>query len=312
MMRMKWLVNLIVVGAVVFLTAPVVQARMVTDAEGNSVTLLESAPKRIVALSEIDLDIALALGLTPAGTINGRGQKSHPHYLKNMPEAAQVAGIPIVGDLGRPALEAVIKLKPDLILTAPSRQETLMLLRKIAPTFVSHKNGDHWRDVLGRVAPVLQREDQAKAFLASYDQEVAAARAGLVPVIGKTVSIIRWNPTGPAFMQRDSFASLILKDLGFERPASQQEPGQKHSMPVSLESLQVIDADWMFVGTLEPSGDAADALRDMAANPAFARLGAVRAKHYFPVDGSKWTSVGGPLAALSIVREARALILGAK
>ncbi len=46
--------------------------RQVSDAMGNTVNVPET-PKRVITLSEIDLDTALALGVIPVGTINGRG-----------------------------------------------------------------------------------------------------------------------------------------------------------------------------------------------------------------------------------------------
>jgi len=48
------------------------QTREVVDAFGETVTI-PANPQRIVVLSEIDLDIALALGVEPVGAVNGRG-----------------------------------------------------------------------------------------------------------------------------------------------------------------------------------------------------------------------------------------------
>lgn len=283
------------------------QTRTVIDAEGSAVALPQ-AVRRIAALSEIDLDSCLALGIKPVATVNGRGQKSHPHYLQSQ----GVSDVPVVGDLGRPNLEALIRLKPDLILTAPTRPEILALMRRIAPTAVTYRNSDPWKLVFDRVATILGREAAAAEFLARYEQELRAARGRLPSLQGKTVSIVRWNPNGPAFMQRDAFASLVLRDLGLDRPPAQQVEGQKHSMPISLEALHMIDADWLFIGTLEASGESATAMREVADNPAFQRLTAVKSKRHHPVDGSKWTSVGGPLAALSIVKETADAIAGAQ
>ena len=287
-----------------FQTANAAATRTVTDAEGTQISVPDR-PMKVVALSEIDFDISLALGASSVGTVNGRGQNGHPHYLETSEYAATIKTIPIVGDIGRPNMEAIIKLQPDLILTAPSRPEVVMVLRKIAPTFVSHKNGEPWKDVFNRVAVSLNREAEAKTFMAKYEQELTDAKAKLGNKVGQTVSIVRWNPNGPAFMYQDSFASLVLRDLGFTRPEPQKIPGQKHSMPVSFEALNIIDADWLFIGTLDPKGDAASAMQEMHNNAAFKRLNAVKANQYYTVDGSMWTSIGGPIAALDIVRKAR-------
>lgn len=285
--------------------------RTVKDVEGQTVEVPEQA-KRVVALSEIDLDSCLALGVKPVGTVNGRGQTSYPHYLQTSPAAELARDVPIVGDIGRPNMEALVKLKPDLILTSPTRPEVLVLLRKIAPTVVTYKSGDEWKVVFTRVADALGQKAKADDFMTSYRKELDSAKAKLATVKDKSVSIVRWNPKGPAFMYRDAFASLVLRDMGFDRPQAQKVPGERHSMPLSLEALNDIDAGWLFVGTLEPRGDATEAMQEIAKSSAFQRLGAVKAKHYFPVDGSKWTSAGGPLAALSIVKETTEMISAAK
>src|SRR5688572_31139324 len=64
--------------------------RTVTDVTGTTVTV-PTAPKRVVALSEQDLDGALALDVTPVGTVNGRGQTTPPKYL-----GSKVDGIAVV------------------------------------------------------------------------------------------------------------------------------------------------------------------------------------------------------------------------
>lgn len=53
------------------------KTNQVTDATGTSVKV-PAAPERVVALSEMDLDAALALGVKPVGLTAGRGQKGAP------------------------------------------------------------------------------------------------------------------------------------------------------------------------------------------------------------------------------------------
>jgi len=213
-----------------------------------------------------------------------------------------------IGDLGNVNLEALIELQPDLILTGQDRPEAIELLRSIAPTVVTFKWGTPWKQTLQDVAAVLGREKQAQAFMQRYDARVAEARQSLEGHQGDTLSIVRWNPKGPAYMHRDAFASRVALELGLHRPSYQQEPGFTHSLSLSLESLELLDANWLVIGTLSPSGEAVDAMRQARQTPAFARLSAVRNDHYATVDGSLWTSVGGPLAAMQIIDDIVALI----
>jgi iron complex transport system substrate-binding protein len=137
--------------------------------------------------------------------------------------------------------------------------------------------------------------------MARYVTRVQEVRARLGRNGTAEVSITRWNPQGPAYMLNDSFAARVLADIGLKRPAAQQQPGVGHSPPLSLEQIGLIDADWLFLGTLSPEGDAVAALETAKAHPLFQQLRAVRAGHVVPVDGSQWTSLGGPLAALAIL-----------
>jgi iron complex transport system substrate-binding protein len=268
--------------------------RSVTDATGAAFEV-PVEPKRVVALSEQDLDGALALGLKPVGTVNGRGQKTPPVYL-----AERAAGVPVVGDVAKPTLDKVVEAAPDLILAGSvADQQILAQLRQVAPTVVTYKPEENWKTAFTRLGETLGKSAAASAWLAGYDKKVADAKAKLGPAAGAEVSIVRWNPQGPGVMQTGHFASLVAADLGLRRPAGQQEAGFAHSAPLSLEKLSAIDADWIFLGTLNPPGRAA--LDRATATPAFRQLGAVRSGHLVNVDGTVWTSRGGPVAAERVI-----------
>ncbi|WVM88132.1 ABC transporter substrate-binding protein [Halopseudomonas pachastrellae] len=290
-----------VAAATLLLCALPAQARSVTDAYGETVDVPDQ-PQRVVALSELDLDAMLALGKTPVGTVNGRGQNGVPGYLSE-----RVPQIDIIGDLGNVNTELLLELQPDLILTATDRPETLELYRAIAPTVVTANR----RALAGQPAADRQRTGEpeaADAFTASYQTRVQQAREALAAEQGQTMSIVRWNPKGPVYMLEDSFASQIVKELGFVRPEQQRQPGFTHSQALSLESLDLLDADWLVVGTLAGTGEAAEALNQARDTPAFQQLGAVKAGQMAAVDGSLWTSVGGPLAAMQVIDDVENLI----
>ena len=72
-------------------------SRQVIDANGQSQSVPD-APRRVVVLSELDLDSALTLGVQPVGTVNGRGQSTLPRYL--LDKAGKE--IAVVGEADRP------------------------------------------------------------------------------------------------------------------------------------------------------------------------------------------------------------------
>jgi len=285
--------------------------RTVTDVEGTAVKV-PAHPTRVVTVSEPTIDGALALGVTPVGAIAGRGQSGVPHYL------ADLAGdVPVVGSVSALDYEAIAKLKPDLILvdgTSVNSDDVLTILRNIAPTFYAGYAGGDWREEFGRVADALNLADKGKKVVADYDTQVAAAKKKLTTYADDTFSVVRWQGGSASVILKELLAGQALTDLGLKRPASQDKRGRGHSEPVSLENLGQIDGDYMFFGTLGGSSEgnpdaggssdlkgAEKALAEARTVPGWDQLTAVKDNHVIPVDGSLWTSTGGPLLMSRLV-----------
>lgn len=277
--------------------------RQILDANGQSQAVPDD-PKRIVVLSELDLDSALTLGVQPVGTVNGRGQATLPRYL--LDKAGKE--IAVVGDLDNPNLEKLIDLEPDLILAGQTKPELLALLKEIAPTVVTGNWGEPWKLVFQRSALVMNKEAEGKAFLAQYDARLQEARTRLAKHQGEQISIVRWNPKGPSYMHGGTFASSVVQEMGLARPAHQIGDKSPHSPALSLESLNLLDGDWLVIGTLSTSGDAVDAMKQAEQTPAFQQLSAIKGKRFGAVDGSLWTSTGGPQAALRVIDDVEQLM----
>ncbi len=289
-------------------TAPSGSAtRTITDAQGRRVTV-PAHPTRVLALSEPTLDGALALGVAPVGTTDGRGQSGVSAYL-----AGRAKGIATIGILGQPDIERVLELHPDLILTdGTSIQSDAILdkLRHIAPTVYVSKTGQDWKTAFAAEADVLGEKARGTAVLGAFDRRVAAVRGQLGPNTKATVSVVRWSGVGlPDVIPAGLAAGRTLTALGLRRPGTQSQTGPGHAVPISLENLDQLDADWMFFASLGaggPSGGAKAASAGVAASrralalargtPGFENLNVVKAGHVEVVDGSAWTSAGGPLA----------------
>ncbi|WP_299002051.1 hypothetical protein [uncultured Shewanella sp.] len=78
---------------------------------------------------------------------------------------------------------------------------------------------------------------------------------------------------------------------------------------LSLEALDIIDADWLLLGTLNSKGKAYTAMESTTQQPMFQRLNAYKNHHVSIVDGSYWTSIGGPLAALQVIDDIENIML---
>ncbi|MBN0048042.1 iron-siderophore ABC transporter substrate-binding protein [Streptomyces actuosus] len=272
----------------------------VTDATGTEVKVPEH-PRRVLALSETDLDSALALGVKPVGLTAGRGQQGAPAYL-----AEQAGGIPVVGAVTGPDIEKVVRARPDVILAGQTADaQVLQQLRRIAPTVVTIDGGKNWKSALQLTGKALGRTNEAEDFLADYDRKVAALKKDLGSRAGASVSVARYSAKGTAVMQQGVFISDVLKDLGFRRPGIQNDKGEGHSTPISDENLSEIDGDWLFIGTLDSGGKDAGLLDTLAEKPAYRQLKAVGSGQAVQIDGSMWTSLGGAQAALKVLGDIR-------
>ena len=278
--------------------------RVFTDAAGKNVNV-PSHPGRVAVVDELDLDAMLALGIKPWATTMARGQDRAARYLGDRRN-----GIEIIGAFFRPNIELLVKGEPDLILAGGLPHPVLLShLGAVAPTAVTYTLGEDWQTAFARVADLFDARDRASAFMADYRQRADTLKAALANRGLGTVSIVRWNPKGPAFMQNDAFAVRVLADIGLRRPAQQDEPGIAHSKIISLENLHLIDAQIIFLGTLSDRGEAVTAMKRALETPAFRELTAVKNGRVIPVDGSLWTSLGGPLAALRILDDVERLLL---
>ena len=291
--------------------APAGAVRTVEDAEGTSVEVPEK-PLRVVTLSEPTLDGALALGVEPVGTVAGRGQSGAPGYLGEV-----AADIPVLGTVSNLDYEKIAAADPDLILvdgTSVNSAEVMSVLRRTAPTFYAGYAGGDWRVTFENVARALNREDEGKEVVASYEADVAKVAKELTQYAGQTFSVVRWQGGSASLILKELPAGMALDDLGLARPTGQDRRGRGHSEPVSLENLASIDADHMFFGTLggsstnNPSaGGASDvdgarkALAEAEKVPGFTSLDAYRNDNVHLVDGSLWTSTGGPLLMRGLV-----------
>lgn len=279
--------------------------RTIVDAVGASVCVPEN-PERIVALMESDLDALLALGITPLGTTKGRGQSTPPRYL-----AGYTADIVVVGDFYAPNLEQVLELDPDLILMGGFDDETVLAqLNEIAPTINTFVPGEAWQSHFLRVGTILNMEEQAETFIAAYDQRVEEIKAALGDNAGTEFIVSRWSTEGPVIMSPTTFSSLVLQDLELTPPAEipDLQPGHPHSLPLSLEAVSFLDVDWAFIGTLGEEGDAVVALEEAVETPLFQQLSVVQNNHVVFIDGSLWTSIGGPLAAMQVLEDVAAAL----
>lgn len=283
--------------------AQTAETRTITDALGREVTI-PANPQRVVVLSEIDLDSLLALGIVPVGAPNGRGQMTLPSYLLPLIEGKTTS----IGGLGEPNLETILTLQPDVIVYSDPYgplAEKIPDLEQIAPVVVPYvDNGDwHWKTVFLAVAEAMDKSAEAEAWMQMYEADAAALGTYLSNDL-REVSIVRWMADGPRILLSNAFSSQVLSDIGFVRPDYQLDLAGTHPVHtdvISLEEVNLVDADIVFAGGLNPEGDVA--MQEALQNPLVQTLTSVQTNRLFLVDGLAWSSTGGPTAAMQVLAD---------
>ncbi|SDK16196.1 ABC transporter substrate-binding protein [Nonomuraea jiangxiensis] len=232
--------------------------RTVKHAMGT--TVISSQPKRVVALDQSFVDAVLTLETPVVGYTTYRSIETKlPDYLGPAVERYGKEATS-VGTLEEPSLERIMALKPDLIVSAKVRHEALYdRLSKIAPTVFSETTGAIWKENLRLMGQALGKEQLADTRIKEFEERAAAIGTEIKEKDGKlpTISVVRFagEPTTRLYVE-NSYSGVVLKDVGFPRPADQPTDPAAIAVDVSQERIAELDADQIFVATYpDPSTD---------------------------------------------------------
>lgn len=263
---------------------------------------LDGTPQRVVALDENALDVTVALGIQPVGTLASRGGSGVADYLKE-----KAGNVTLVGSVREPNLEAILAVQPDLILAPaelPKAQYDRLSL--IAPTVVPGGGSfQDWRALSGVYALALNKPSEGEALAKDIDTRIAGIRERLSG--NPEVSVVRWNPQGPFIMSSRLFVGQLLEAVGLKPNELSTQTKKPHTDILSLENLSKADADWIFLATLNSDGE--KALAEARQQPAFNRLEAVKKGRVVSVDGHVWSSGAGYLAAHRVLDDVEKALL---
>lgn len=255
-------------------------------------TCVPADPQRIVTLSLPTLGHALRLGIRPIGSTYIDGKYFLP-YLES-----KLDGIDVLGS-DRPNLERLLSLQPDLIVGLEWEEAIYPLLSKIAPTVLDDWGGtENWRDHFSFVAEVLGKQTEAQQAWNRYYQRIEELKRALGDrYSGKTISLVFLAP-GVIFSEaKGSFPDSILKDVGLQRPASQDVIVPFTQLQFSEEELSKADGDILLVGGL--TKDDQDTLEKLKQKPLWQQLRAVQQNRVYVIDYMTWR--GGNLLAADAV-----------
>lgn len=271
--------------------------RQVEHAAGT--TTLEKAPERVVALDMTFVDATLALETQVVGyTTFAAPDEPLPEYLGKDAERYAKDAKP-VGLLEEVRLEQIIKLKPDLILSANVRHGKLYNdLSKIAPTVFTETTGATWKENLELVGRALGKEKQAEQKLQAYTKRAKAVGDSVRQSEGAnpTVSIVRFVDGPTRLYKEDTYVGVIVNDLGFDMPKDARGTG--FNTDISPEEIKRIDADDIFLTAYpDPDGASKRRMDTFRANPLWKRLkGGIH-----EMSDETWMSAVGLYGAQSVL-----------
>ncbi len=264
--------------------------RIVTHAMGE--TTIEDDVNRVVILTNEGTEALLALGVTPVGAVRSWiGDPWYDHIEDRMEETADV------GTESQVNIEAIAALEPDLIIGNKLRQEAVYdQLSMIAPTVFSETLKGDWQENFSFYASVLDLEEEGRGLMEAYQAKVAETSAMAGERLDLEVSVIRFLGGSTRIYQLDSFSGVILNQVGFNRPASQNVEG--FAEVIGKERLAEADGDVIFYFTYETGdGEGLSQADEWLNDPLFQTLGASENERVFEVSDPIWNTSGGILAA---------------
>lgn len=256
-------------------------------------TEIKGTPKRVVILTNEGTEALLALGIKPVGAVKSwTGDPWYDHIKDKM------EGVKELGLESEPNVEAIDALKPDLIIGNKMRHEKIYeQLKQIAPTVFSETLRGNWKDNFMLYAKAVNQEEKGKQIIAEYDKRIEDLKAKLGDKLNMKVSIVRFMAGDVRIYHKDSFSGVILDQLGFARPES-QNVNDFAETGVTKERIPAMDGDILFYFTYETGdGKASELEKEWINDPLFQNLNVAKQGKVYKVSDTIWNTAGGVLAA---------------
>lgn len=230
------------------------------------------------------MEDALVLNFKPKGMITVGGK--FPALFSKIS-----TGVKGIGEKTEPDFEAILKIKPAVILSSTKfPAETNEKLAKIATTIpVSHIATD-WMDNLKLLAALTGKQKESTQAIVKYQNELKVAKTKLAPKFkDKTVVAVRIRSGSLFLYPKDVFFNRSLyADLGAAVPKEVQSV--KAQQNISLEAFAAINPDYLFVQfSKDENADNPKALEELQKNAIWKSLKAVK-------SGNVYVNLVDPLA----------------
>ncbi|MFF2093048.1 ABC transporter substrate-binding protein [Paenibacillus sp. NPDC058174] len=228
----------------------------------------------------------LALGIKPIGSVIGGDVKDFLPHVKDRLEGAAKYGV--VTD---PDMEAVLASKPDVIfIDEVYTGEDVGKFEKIAPTVSINMDEGTWRDHLRRIAEQVGKQAEAEKFIADYETKAANVSTMIHEKLGADAKVMAIRMTAKELRvmgMKRPLGPIMFEDLKLAPAAGVEKIVDKPYAVISHEVLPDFDADAIFV-IISKGNEAKANFDELAKNPIWQNLKAVKNQHVYVLDGQKW------------------------
>jgi iron complex transport system substrate-binding protein len=263
---------------------------MVQHAMGE--TCVPNNTQRVITLLDHAIGHTLALDVKPIGSsvrsveqMSG-GYLAIQSYLGNKAEGIKLLGIDYQINL-----EAILLLKPDLILATEFVKDTYPLLSQIAPVVIVRFDDAvfNWKKGFNSIAEALGKEAKAQQALNHYYQRIEELKKSLGDRYQNQEISIAGSAGSTMFAYtKNSFASSILRDLELQRPKSQNVATPNGAIyNISEERLEQVDGDILYFLAFGKDGRAA--FKRLQKRPLWNKIKAAQNNQVYLVDSYTWT-----------------------
>lgn len=256
-------------------------------------TTIENAPEKVVILTNEGTEALLAMDVKPVGAVQSwTGDPWYKHIADDMTD------VQVVGTESEVNVEAIAALQPDLIIGNKMRQEKIYdQLSAIAPTVFAETLRGDWQENFELYAKALNKEEEGKTVIADYNQRIEDIKEKLGDKVNQEVSMVRFMAGDVRIYHKDSFSGVILDQIGFARPES-QDVNDFAETNATKERIPAMDGDVLFYFTYETGdGEASQLEEEWIQDPLFKNLKVAQAGNVHKVDDVIWNTAGGVIAA---------------
>ncbi|MDP4095884.1 iron-siderophore ABC transporter substrate-binding protein [Paenibacillus sp. P96] len=268
---------------------------------------LDKPAVRVVSLDWLFTESLVALGMQPVGNAENE------EYKNWMPSEAAVADdVMELGIKDEPDLEAIVALKPDLIIAGTAYQEAIYdQLNAIAPTIMFTQypaDGDQYTrmmDIFNEIAAAVGKTEEAEQYVAGLNQHYEEAKAKLAAADQADLPYLliqgRSDQNAAALwtMTETSMAIQTLDRIGLQnvwKPGKFEQYGYTDTGVEQLIPVQ----DATLLSVAQQTDDVFN--QQLTTNSVWNDLAFVKENRHYALDGSTWL-FGGPISAKVLVDE---------